>query len=180
MVVQKVGVYLVMLLFAAFVAGIYGALHDQISYTFSNEYFTQFKFIQFGIPWAYDIPRLGAAYIGVLATWWMGVLVFIILGMFGFIFPTPRQMARSLAQSFFVVMVVALMSGFVGLAYGYYQVNESSIGDYMQWVRPGVTDPIQFVRVGFMHNASYIGGLTGLLSGIAYLIILKRRYSRTQ
>lgn len=176
--VQKIGVYLIMLLVAAFVAGIYGALHDQISYTFSNEYFTHFKFIQFGIPWAHGAPRLGAAYVGVLATWWMGVLVFIILGLFGFVFPTPRQMAKSLAQSFLVVMIVALASGFVGLAYGYFQVNEGSISDYMQWVRPGVTDPIQFVRVGFMHNASYIGGLTGLLSGIAYLILLKRRNDR--
>jgi hypothetical protein len=48
----------------------------------------------------------------------------------------------------------------------------------MQWVRPGVTNPIQFVRVGFMHNASYLGGLTGLLSGIAYLVVSKLRYNK--
>ncbi|WP_338254586.1 hypothetical protein [Shewanella sp. M-Br] len=177
-IIQKIGVYFLMLIFAAVVAGIYGMLHDQISYTFSEEYFTQFKFKQFGIPWAYETPRLGAAYVGALATWWMGVLVFIVLGFFGVMFHSPRQMASNLSKSFLVVIVVALLTGLAGLALGYYQVNEQTVSQYMQWVRPDVTNPVQFVRVGFMHNASYLGGLTGLLSGIAYLVICKLRYNK--
>lgn len=113
-----------MLIFAAVVAGFYGMLHDQISYTFSEEYFTQFKFKQFGIPWAYEAPRFGAAFVGALATWWMGVLVFIVLGFFGFMFHSPRQMASNLSKSFLVVVTVALLTGLAGLAFGYYQVNE--------------------------------------------------------
>lgn len=79
-----------MLFFAIVIAAIYGMLHNQISYTFSEEYFTQFKFKQFGIPWAYETPRLGAAYVGALATWRMGIIVFIILGLLGFMFYSPR------------------------------------------------------------------------------------------
>lgn len=172
---QKLGIYLLMLVLAAVVAGIYGTLHDQISYTFSNEYFTQFKFKQFDIPWANETPRLGAAYVGALATWWMGILVFIILGLFGFMFHSPRQMAVNLSKSFLIVIGVALLTGIGGLALGYYQVNDQTVSQYMHWVAPGVTDPIQFVRVGFMHNSSYLGGLTGLLSGITYLVVCKRR-----
>lgn len=177
-IIQKIGVYFLMLILAAVVAGIYGMLHDQISYTFSEEYFTQFKFKQFGVPWAYETPRLGAAYVGALATWWMGILVFIVLGFFGFMFHSPRQMAGNLSKSFLVVILVALLTGFAGLALGYYQVNEKTVSHYTQWVRPGVTNPVQFIRVGFMHNASYLGGLIGLLSGIAYLVICKLRYSK--
>jgi hypothetical protein len=178
-VVKKVGVYLAMLIFAVVVAGIYGVLHDQISYSFSNEYFTQFKFKQFGVPWAYASPRLGAAYVGALATWWMGGLVFLLLGLFGFMFKTPPQMAINLSKSFVVVMIVAFITGLGGLAYGYYQINEATIAANMQWVRPGVTDPIQFVRVGYMHNASYMGGITGLLAGAIYLIKQKLRLNKT-
>jgi hypothetical protein len=29
------------------VAGLFGIIHDEISYSVSNEYFTKFKFIQF-------------------------------------------------------------------------------------------------------------------------------------
>lgn len=178
-ILQKVGVYLLMLVLAAVVAGIYGMLHDQISYTFSEEYFTQFKFKQFGIPWAYEAPRLGASYVGALATWWMGILVYILLGLFGFMFHSPKQMASNLSKSFLVVIGVALLTGLAGLALGYYQVNNQTVSQYMQWVRPGVSEPIQFIRVGFMHNASYLGGLTGLLSGIVYLVVNKLRYNKS-
>lgn len=175
---MKIGVYLIMFIPAALIAGIYGSLHDQISYSFSSEYFTHFKFIQFSIPWAHESPRFGAAFVGALATWWMGVLVFIMLGLFGFIFYSPKQMALELFKSFGVVVFVALCTGVAGLVYGYAQVNESTISEYTQWVRPGVTDPIQFARVGFMHNASYLGGLTGLFSGIVYLFLSKRSYNK--
>lgn len=168
-----------MLVVAAIIAGIYGAIHDQISYSFSSEYFTHFKFIQFAIPWAYETPRLGAAFVGALATWWMGVLVAVVLGLLGFIFPHPKQMAIQLTKSFVVVVVVALLTGLVGLAYGYMQVDANSVGNYMQWVWSGVTNPVQFVRVGFMHNASYIGGATGLAAGAIYLILTKKRYKES-
>lgn len=175
-IMKKIGVYLLLLFFAAVVASFYGAVHDQISYTFSAEYFTKFKFEQFGMPWARNTPRAGAALVGALATWWMGVLIFMVLGLFGFFFRTPRLMAVNLAKSFVVVILVALVTGLVGLAYGYYRVNDETIAHYMHWVWPEVDDPVQFVRVGFMHNASYLGGVLGLITGIAFLLIARQRY----
>ncbi len=163
-----------MIFFAAILAVIYGAIHDQISYSFSAEYFTRFKFIQFDMPWAQDSPRLGAAIVGALATWWMGVLIYFPLGLFGFMFATPKQMAIFLCKSFIVVVAVALAVGLLGLMYGYIVVGEQTISDYIDWVWPGVSNPVQFVRVGYMHNASYLGGLVGLIVGVSYLVISKR------
>ena len=56
----------------AVLAGLYGILHDEITYTISPEYFTRLKFYQFdyadfGLP-----PRVLVAEIGFLATWWVG------------------------------------------------------------------------------------------------------------
>jgi hypothetical protein len=54
------------------VAGSNGAVHDQVSYAISPEYFTKLKFKQFS--WA-DFgwpPRLFAGEVGFLATWWVG------------------------------------------------------------------------------------------------------------
>ena len=65
--------YLKALVIAIIIAGIHGAIHDQISFTFSEEYFTRFKFIQFNLSWAYESPRLGAALVGFLAAWWMAL-----------------------------------------------------------------------------------------------------------
>jgi len=174
----KMRIYLLLFFPAAIFAGVYGSVHDQISYSLSPEYFTHFKFIQFSIPWAQESPRLGAAVVGAMATWWMGVLVFSILGCFGFIFPSPRVMTTELLRSFGIVMAVALVTGMLGLVYGYVLVGESNIEQYTPWVQSGVTDAVQFVRVGFMHNASYVGGVTGLFAGIVYLLFAKKRYNK--
>jgi len=60
-------------LLGAVIAGGYGILHDQITYSISPEYFTKLKFEQFR--WAnYGFPeRVFVAEIGFLATWWVGL-----------------------------------------------------------------------------------------------------------
>ena len=54
------------------VGGIYGILHDQITYSISNEYFTRLKFIQFHYA-DFGFPvRIFVSEVGFLATWWVG------------------------------------------------------------------------------------------------------------
>lgn len=174
----KIATYLLLIAFAGLLGGLYGAIHDQISYSFSSEYFTRFKFIQFAISWAYESPRLGAAYVGFMATWWMGVIVFVLVGLFGFLFKQPKQMLRYSVEAMFVVVGTALVTGLFGLAYGYIQVDESNVGAYASWLRPSVENAVQFVRVGFMHNASYLGGVTGLIAGVTFLAWKRHKVSR--
>src|SRR5215471_17020905 len=67
---------LVLILFlpaAVLAAGLFGIVHDQISYTVSNEYFTRFKFIQFGLQYWAAPDRTRAAVVGFMAPWWMGI-----------------------------------------------------------------------------------------------------------
>jgi uncharacterized membrane protein len=107
---------------------------------------------------------------------YLAMLIFavVVAGMYGVLHDQI-----SLSKSFVVVMIVAFITGLGGLAYGYYQIKEATIAANMQWVRQGVTDPIQFVRVGYMHNASYMGGVSGLLAGALYLIKQKLRLNKT-
>lgn len=160
---------------SALLAGIYGSVHDQISFSVSPDYFTYFKFIQFDTPWAYQSPRQGAAYIGFVATWWLGVMLSVILGLFGFQFASPAQMVVYLPRAVALVFMVTILAGLVGLAYGYWRIDEFSVRSHMEWVWPGVADPVQFTRVGVMHEASYLGGGLGLLAGIIYLLVLRYR-----
>ena len=71
---------------ASLIAGIYGILHDQISYTVSPEYYTKFKFIQFNLANENNIekiknPRILVSIVGFLATWWFGLILGFILGL---------------------------------------------------------------------------------------------------
>ena len=67
-VLEKLIALLLLFLAALLLCGIFGALHDQVSYTISREYFTLFKFRQFGID-SGVAERLGAASVGFQATW---------------------------------------------------------------------------------------------------------------
>ena len=69
MVVKTLAMCVLLLLVATLIAGAYGAIHNQISYTVSSEDFTQFKFWQFGLSRSASSrqnPRLNGRFPGVV------------------------------------------------------------------------------------------------------------------
>ena len=71
---RKFGVFTSTIFISTILAGLYGIIHDQVTYSMSTEYFTKFKFIQFGIGQA--VPyRLGVSLVGLFATWWTGLII---------------------------------------------------------------------------------------------------------
>ncbi|MCU0434671.1 MAG: hypothetical protein MUC87_14545 [Bacteroidia bacterium] len=160
------------------IGGLYGILHDQLTYTISPEYYTKFKFYQFGlIDSGNDVvisnPRIKVSVVGFKATWWMGIPIGIILGLVGLIHKSYLQMFRAVMKSIGVTIIVAFATGIAGLIYGkFFRSYEELTG----WFPENLIDKEAFWAVGSMHNFSYLGGLTGLLAGIIYIIIQKRKY----
>src|SRR3954468_17526608 len=74
MPLRRFGVMVRITVLGALAAAAYGALHDQISYAISPEYFTKMKFRQFSYANFGWPPRLFAAEVGFLATWWVGLV----------------------------------------------------------------------------------------------------------
>ncbi len=171
--IKKIGILLLIILLTPLVAGFYGVIHDQITYTISNEYFTQLKFDQFGVE--ATVPyRLGASYVGWMATWWMGIPLGIILGLVGLIHTDWQFMFKAYYKSLAIIILVALLTGFCGLIYGRLFLIDKDLN----WFIPNnLIDREHFIIVGSMHNFSYIGGLTGLITGIIYQIKYKRKTS---
>lgn len=159
------------------IGGLYGIVHDQLTYTISPEYYTKFKFYQFelkdsGDEAIFPHPRLAVSVVGFLATWWMGLFIGIILGMLGFIHAESRQMLRITMKAMIVTMAVALQTGLIGLAYGKFHLAKTGV----DWFLPkNLTDKENFIAVGSMHNFSYLGGLAGLLIGIIYSIRQRKK-----
>lgn len=157
------------------VAGLFGALHDQISYTVAPEYFTRFKFIQFamegpGLPW-----RLRVAEIGFLASWWMGVPIGLLAGAAGFVQRTPHDMRRALLWSLPLIVGFTLACALGGLGYGFLRTRELDLADYAVWFVPeNLTQPRNYICVGYMHFAAYYGG--ALAIPVAWLFHLGFRW----
>jgi hypothetical protein len=175
---------IIIIIIAALTGGIYGAIHDQLTYTISPEYYTKFKFIQFELvdegPEAHLAnPRLWVAAVGALATWWMGVLSGFILGLVGLIHADWRIMLRVTLWAFMITMSIAFVIGIIGLIYGRLFLANDPIESFSNWFIPdNIVDFKNFITVGSMHNFSYAGGFVGLVAGIIYSLKQRSKLAR--
>lgn len=157
----------------AVVAGGYGILHDQLTYTLSPEYFTRLKFSQFA--WA-DIglaPRLLVAEIGFLATWWVG---FAGTWFFARVAASRRPTATlpgRVLRMWLVLLTSAAVAGTIGFIAGpaYYL----SDGDWNDAIRALQLDhPRAFAQVAGIHLGGYVGALIGWLVAMLHTVSSNR------
>lgn len=169
LILQKLAALVLLLLAALALCGLFGALHDQISYTVSHEYFTLFKFPRFGIDPGYG-ERLGAASVGFQASWWMGIPIGATLGTIALFAPNARGMLRETSRAFVIVTGITLIVGIIGLLWGFIHFVVLSSPAPPDWYVPGAVENLPaYLCAGAMHNASYLGGVIGLLTGAVWL-----------
>lgn len=162
----RMAALLSLLLASMLLAGGYGMLHDQLSYTISPEYFTRFKFHQFRIPPGLH-DRRGATLVGWMATWWMGPVVAGPIWMFS----ADRRLTRGYfvdtLKAWLVALLVCAATGLSGLALGWLFITPGLLPDL--YLPNSVEDQLSFARVGAMHDASYFGGVIGTVAACVYM-----------
>lgn len=169
---KKFLTFILILVIAPLLGGIYGIIHDQLTFTISPEYYTKFKFYQFGLldegnEADFPNPRFQVSIVGFMATWWMGLLIGLILGLFGLMHQNSRQMFRATMKAIVITVIVAFATGLIGLLIGQYYLADTG---FDEWLPTNLVDKKNFVAVGSMHNFSYLGGLIGLIAGIIFSV----------
>lgn len=156
------------------IGGVYGLLHDLITYSISNEYFTLMKFGQFahmnlGLPPRYYAAQIGfiaAGVVGLAAGWFVGRTTVPL-------WPGTAAVKRSI-QALLEILgtaVIAAISGYlIGLKTNLGHVLWSELCESL-----GVLDTRAFQQVAFIHTAGYVGAFFGLLLAIWHL---RRQASR--
>lgn len=143
-------------------AGLYGAVHDQLSYTLSPEYFTKLKAPQF---WYADFgwpPRVFAAEVGFLAGWGVGLIAGWLLARVGLARLSDDVRRATTIRTFAIVAGVTLLGGGAGLLLGYWR-TQASLEVWSEWqTLLKLTDLRGFVLVAYLHAGSYAGALAGL------------------
>jgi hypothetical protein len=152
----------------ALIAGGYGIVHDQFTYSISHEYFTKLKFNQFHYA-DFGFPRrVYIAEIGFLATWWVGFFA----GWFIARLALPRIARNRVTQLFVVSFAIVFTIAALGTASGYL-FGLIHKPDLANWEAIGfqlhIDDLPSFVRVAYIHNGSYAGGLIGLIAALFYV-----------
>ena len=169
---KKWPLFLLILLFTPVISGIYGVLHDQLTYTISPEYYTKFKFQQFGlsdneVEAIFPNPRFHVSIVGAMATWWVGVPIGLVLGLVGLLHTSGERMLHVTFKALILNLSIAFFIGLVGLLYGKFVLAVSGVS---WWLPDNLIHRADFIAVGSMHNFSYMGGLIGLLVGVYYSI----------
>src|SRR5258708_33960999 len=170
---RKFAVFFLIILVATVIAAIYGIGHDQVTYSISPEYYTKFEFIQFGLanPLAahhMTQPRSAVVMVGVLATWWTGLIIGMILGVTTLIFKDADTMFRSALQALVLVFLVVMITGVIGGMYGHYVQAKKGV-DW--WLPEQLKDRGAFITVGSIHWFSYLGGAIGIVAGVVFLVV---------
>jgi hypothetical protein len=170
----KTKAFILTILLTPIIAGLYGILHDQITYSISEEYYTKFKFIQFGFLKrdeliTFPYPRLQVSAVGFMATWWTGLIIGINISLVSLMIKDPMTMYRALIKSIKLIFIITFSIGLLGLLVGVF-LNEHNF--YFPYE---LSDKKAFLMVGSMHTFSYIGGLIGLVTSLIYLFRLRRK-----
>jgi hypothetical protein len=151
----------------------YGILHDQITARVCVEYFT------IGHPPVFhtDDPTLLGLGWGVIATWWVGLPLGMLLAAAARVGSLPKMDARDLLRPVGVLLaccaVLALIAGLVG-----YVLANRGVISLDPWLAARIPPARHalFLADGFAHMASYGGSFVGGL--VLCLWVVMRRYRR--
>lgn len=173
---RKFAVFSATLFICILLAGLYGIAHDQVTYTISPEYFTKFKYDQFGFePDWFGGDRQTVAVIGFFATWWTGIPIGFIIGLIAILRFGKPDRNKNIRKAIFIVFAIAFITGFVGYVYGSLTGAYQPKSFFRGWYFPqDLVDYGSYIKVGSIHNFSYLGGLLGLIAASIYLLRRKR------
>ncbi|HYC83906.1 MAG TPA: hypothetical protein VEB86_01735 [Chryseosolibacter sp.] len=168
---KKLLVLLLTIIATSLIAGMYGALHNQVTYSISPEYFTKFKYSQFGFEPAWFGGHRGTvAAIGFLSSWWAGFIIGAVLGIAGLFHRDWASMLRWTSKAVSAIILTALLFGLAGYVYGTFD----QAGIQTAIIDESVVDRKSFFVAGVMHNFSYLGGGFGLFAGTVYLFMRRK------
>ncbi len=165
---KKIATLIILVITSTLLASVYGILHNQISYSISSEYFTKFTFYQIG-KWLFQITneRIAIAIVGIITTWWFGLLIGFVLGIIALIQSDTKTMWKNGISAILKTLIIAIVTGFIGLLVGIFIITKLDI----QWNLPeGLLDQNSFLVAATIHNFSYLGGVIGLVYGIVFLL----------
>lgn len=148
-------------------ASVFGILHDQITFTISPEYYTHFKFNQFGLDYYGNNQRMLVGIVGIMATWWVGLILGTVFSLMSLFLKTPKEMIVKSMQTVLIALLITVITAIAGYLYGrFVLINSDTLMNIYD-----IKDFESFVIVGSIHNYSYIGGGIGLFVGSLYISI---------
>lgn len=149
----------------------YGLLHDQVTARICVEYFS----IAHPIILPLTSPTALALEWGILATWWVGAALGVLLSISARIGKRPPVTVRTLIRPVAILLIAMAASSFLAGITGFFLVRAHVIS-LVGWL--GVVIPqskhARFMADWWAHSASYLVGIVGGLI-LCYTTFTKRK-----
>lgn len=153
-------------------AVIYGIIHDQITARICVEYFT------IGHPPVFDTsdPTLLGLGWGVIATWWVGLIMGVPVALASRVGSLPKWDALQLMKPLAIMLgVVGLVAALSGVA-GYFAATHKAVWLFEPLASRVPADRhVAFITDLWIHLASYIGGFLGGIVLCVYILVRRAR-----
>jgi hypothetical protein len=167
---KRTFIFLLFIIISPVIAGLMGILVDELCYYISPEFFTKFRFIQFGFK--ASAGAMEVALIGWNNSWLLGILIGIPIAISGLIHKDSDKMVRYNLKAFFITVMITTAMSAIGFVSGRYVLTEEVI----MWNLPErLHNPQVFVALETMINFSYMGGTAGMLLAILWQIKQKKK-----
>lgn len=153
----------------------YGILHDQVTARVCIEYFT----IAHPPVFPTESPTLLAIGWGIIATWWVGLPLGIVLAIAARAGGWPRLTWRELLAPARWLLVMMALTALVAGILGYVLMRQGSI-TMVDWYADAISPSryARFMADAWAHLASYAGGIVGGLALAGWTIRRRRTLSR--
>ena len=171
-IVQKIFGMILIILLAILFASIFGALHNQLSYSVSNEFFEEYLFGNFGVnEWGIQNERLKASIIGVLGSYWVGLYLGILYAII-YVFLKTNQNLKNILSAISLNLMVAFIGSIVGYILAHFFIPQENTGVFIDF---GIQRPQNYIEAAYMNTGSYYAGFFGLVIGIIYLAMKNQK-----
>ncbi|HEY9715555.1 MAG TPA: hypothetical protein V6C72_18925 [Chroococcales cyanobacterium] len=136
----------------------YGIIHDQITVRICLEYFTVFHPLIFGM----QSPTVLAFLWGIVATWWVGAFLGVLLATAACAGSAPMRSAGSLVRPIGKLLMVVALGATASGVIGYFLITSGALvitESGMQRLPPQMA--ARFLADAFAHSGSYLVGSIG-------------------
>ena len=163
-------IFVFFVLISPLVAGLYGIIIDEFAYTFSEEFFTKFRFLQYNYP--ESAGRYEVAIMGWKNNWILGFFVGLPLAMVGLLHENDSKIFPYILKSFIITLIIAAFTSLLGLLVGKYILTK----EVANWNLPeNISDPDTFMAIETMNNFSFMGATIGMLLAILWQMYQRRK-----
>lgn len=167
---MRIFIFIILLIMAPAIAGIYGFIHDQITFSISEEFFTKVRFNEFDLPKNWS-PAIKAGIIGIFTAAKAGIPLGIVLTAVGKIHRKDSDLLSYTVYAYMITMFTAFACTLIAI---YLPQTPERLMEAVT-LPMNINDPISFQRVVTINNFGYAGGVIGMLMGISLQIFFYKK-----